>query len=83
MSPAGGITINDTFIPEGTTVVAPQYSLMRGMVSQIHVFEDTSLQELDERNFQNATEWIPERFSTKPELIHDKRAYVPWTTGTF
>lgn len=30
MSPAGGITINDTFIPEGTTVVVPQYSLMRG-----------------------------------------------------
>ncbi len=30
MAPRGGLSIKDMFIPEGTTIVVPQYSLMRG-----------------------------------------------------
>lgn len=30
LPPPGGITINNTFIPEWTTIVTPQFSLMRG-----------------------------------------------------
>lgn len=28
--PKGGMTVNGTFIPEGTTICTPQYSLFRG-----------------------------------------------------
>lgn len=35
----------------------------------------------DERNFVKALEWIPERFSTSPELTLDKSAFVPWSEG--
>ncbi len=37
--------------------------------------------ELDERNFVKPTEWIPERYTTQPELILDKSAFVPWNIG--
>lgn len=33
--------------------------------------------------FVNATDFIPERFSTKPELILDKKAWQPWSLGGF
>lgn len=35
----------------------------------------------DDRNFVRPADWIPERFSTRPELILDNGAFVPWTTG--
>lgn len=38
VSPSGGLWISNTFIPEGTTLVTPQYSLMRGMTV---ICEDT------------------------------------------
>ncbi|KAJ5540922.1 cytochrome P450 [Penicillium frequentans] len=33
--------------------------------------------------FVNATDFIPERFSTKPELILDKKAWQPWSLGEY
>ena len=30
LPPPGGLVINGTYIPEGTTLVTPQYSLLRG-----------------------------------------------------
>ena len=33
IAPRGGLLIGDTHIPEGTTVVVPQYSLLRGKSS--------------------------------------------------
>lgn len=32
LPPKGGIVLNNTYIPEGTTIVTPQYSLLRGMI---------------------------------------------------
>ncbi|KAK4233003.1 cytochrome P450, partial [Achaetomium macrosporum] len=61
-SPKGGMTISGTFIPEGTTICTPQYSLMR-----------------DEACFLQAEEWIPERFTTRPDLMPNKNAFVPWS----
>ena len=37
----------------------------------------------DERNFVHPEEWIPDRFTTRPELIHDQRAFVPWSAGKY
>lgn len=35
----------------------------------------------DKRNFVQPDDWIPERFTTRPELILDKRAFMPWGIG--
>lgn len=32
LSPAGGMTINGVYLPENTTIVTPQYSLMSGEI---------------------------------------------------
>ncbi|KAL5000904.1 cytochrome P450 [Aspergillus recurvatus] len=37
----------------------------------------------DERNFVRPLEWLPERFSTQPELILDKDAFAPWSIGKY
>jgi hypothetical protein len=31
--------------------------------------------------FEHATEFIPERWYSRPDLVHDKRAFAPFTTG--
>ena len=37
----------------------------------------------DERYFFQADEWIPERWFSKPELIKDGRAHIPFSIGPF
>ncbi|KAG9378273.1 CypX Cytochrome P450 [Pyrenophora tritici-repentis] len=64
LPPKGGLVIQGTFIPEGTTIVTPQYSILR-----------------DARNFLSPEAFIPERFTSKPDLIINKLAFVPWSTG--
>ncbi|KAI0553289.1 cytochrome P450 [Xylaria curta] len=64
LPPNEGITVNGVFIPKGTTLVTPQYSLHR-----------------DEKCFLEPEKWIPERFTSKPELILEKNAFVPWSIG--
>ncbi|KAL1848979.1 hypothetical protein Plec18167_006757 [Paecilomyces lecythidis] len=65
-TPKGGLTLNGIYIPKGTTVVTPQYSLMG-----------------DERNFIHPNNWIPERFTTHPELVLDKQGFVAWATRKY
>lgn len=38
LPPKGGMTINNTFIPEGTTIVTPQYSI-RGEANLSLIYE--------------------------------------------
>ncbi|KAL3471262.1 cytochrome P450 [Aspergillus californicus] len=37
----------------------------------------------DESNFTHANEFIPERFFSRPELIKEKDAFAPFSTGPF
>lgn len=37
----------------------------------------------DERAFLYPNEFIPERWTTRPELILDKSVYIPFNTGTY
>ena len=56
IAPCGGLLIGDTHIPEGTTVVVPQYSLLRGKPSQVieHVpsIDRLEISERDQRGAQ-------------------------------
>ncbi|KAE9379978.1 cytochrome P450 [Stipitochalara longipes BDJ] len=38
---------------------------------------------LDERYFERASEFLPERWTTAPELVKDKRAFAPFTIGMY
>ena len=98
IAPRGGLIISGTLIPEGTTIVVPQYSLLRGKspyectglpldrwsrtsekIGRVnHTYAGT-----DRRNFVKPDEWVPERFSTQPELVLDKSAFVPWSAGEY
>ena len=35
----------------------------------------------DARNFVQPNDFLPERFTTRPELILDEDAYMPWSAG--
>lgn len=37
----------------------------------------------DERNFPRGDEFIPERWTTRPELVEDASIYAPFSTGRF
>ena len=37
----------------------------------------------DERYFVNPDSWIPERWTTKSDLVKDKRAWIPFSIGPF
>ncbi|KND87186.1 Tryprostatin B 6-hydroxylase [Tolypocladium ophioglossoides CBS 100239] len=73
LPPRGGMTINGIYIPDNTTIVTPQHSLMRGQLS--FTIEGRT----DDRYFEKPEEWAPERFTTRPELILNKNAFIPWT----
>ncbi|KAI8633819.1 cytochrome P450 [Xylariaceae sp. FL1651] len=60
----GGIVVGGRFIPPGTTIYAPRYSIFRR--------EDC---------FERATEFVPERWSTEPQLVRNAAAFAPFSTG--
>jgi cytochrome P450 family 628 len=35
----------------------------------------------DERAFESPNEFIPERWTSRPELVRDKSVYIPFNTG--
>ena len=35
----------------------------------------------DERYFEKPHEWVPERWTSRPEMVRDRRAYLPFSTG--
>jgi len=65
-TPPSGISIGSTFIPGGTTVSMPFWSLGRL-----------------ESAFPNADAFIPERWTTSPELLKNKAAFIPFSTGAY
>ncbi|KAH8594231.1 putative benzoate 4-monooxygenase cytochrome P450 [Bisporella sp. PMI_857] len=66
ITPPQGIHIDGKFIPGGTTVLTPHYSIQRR--------EDC---------FVRANEFIPERWTTSPELTKDKEAFFAWSFGPY
>ncbi|KAH9900473.1 cytochrome P450 [Xylariomycetidae sp. FL2044] len=66
MTPPEGLQINSTYIPGGTTVLIPQYTISRR--------EDC---------FERASEFIPERWTSKPEMVKNKTAFMPWGLGPY
>jgi tryprostatin B 6-hydroxylase len=87
ITPPEGVTIDGTFIPGGSLVRVPLYSIARGMFDP-HIPELYWIPELkwvDERYWEHPTEFLPERWylPEKYPLTHkySATAFVPFWTG--
>lgn len=77
-----GILVGKTYIPPETTIVAPRYTIARRVyIVKCDARELQELTGLVESCFERATEFIPERWVEKPEMIKDKRAFNPFNLG--
>lgn len=97
MTPPEGIEVDGTFIPGGTIVQVPTYTMFRGKSQFGECFGDpgfgnstvviplvrflTCGGKTDERLFPQATEFIPDRWTTRPDMAKDPAAFVPFGTG--
>ncbi|KAK2616801.1 hypothetical protein QQS21_000178 [Conoideocrella luteorostrata] len=83
--------INETLrlhppVPSGTQRVTPPEGLQIG---DKHIPGDTIVQVpsytifRDARAFEKPTEFIPERWTTRPDLIKDKSAFIPFNIGPY
>ncbi|KAK5630392.1 hypothetical protein RRF57_006107 [Xylaria bambusicola] len=66
VTPPQGVTINNTYIPGGVTIVAPKYLIHRL-----------------ESSYESADQFIPERWTTLPDMVKDNRGYVPFSQGKY
>lgn len=85
LSPTGGLLIGGKFIPEGIAIFTPRYVIARCKCFKI-VCVPFSARRANlravESCFERAKEFIPERWSSKPEMVKDKRAWAPFSRGS-
>lgn len=78
-----GLKIDDTFIPPDTKIVAPRYPIFRSrLLNPLCSIAKLTCHTV-ESCFERATEFIPERWTTRPELIKDRRAFAPFGVGKY
>lgn len=87
-TPPEGMTIGEVYIPGNTIVSIPSYQIGRGVSLTIknkkkREREITDMYVSDERNFVRAKEFLPERWLSKPELILNRHAHMPFLTGPY
>ncbi|KAK1954598.1 cytochrome P450 [Colletotrichum sublineola] len=71
MTPPEGMEIEGVFIPGNTIIQVPTYTMLRGKFSP------------NKRLFSQADEFIPERWTTRPEMVIDPTVFVPFSTGQY
>lgn len=87
MTPAEGLQISENlFVPGDTIVQVPTYTLQRGTyftMSHVWLRSQADTISTDERNFELPNEFIPERWTSKPELVKNASVYSPFSIGKF
>lgn len=83
MAPPEGVTIDGTYIPGDVTLCTP--------IHCYHRSKSRSSREVDKfvrlmiptghKYWRYPNEFIPERWTTRPELIIDRRAFLPFSYG--
>lgn len=88
-TPTEGVHIGETFIPGDTVIQMPQYVMGHGkslsLVSPVFIFPPgTDLdRSTDESIYPQASSFLPERWSTRPDLVKDKDAFQPFSLGPY
>jgi cytochrome P450 len=73
-------------VPTGMTRNTPITGAQIGDVfvpGDVIVSVPTWSMQRDERYFERPNEWIPERWFSKPDLVRDRRAQIPFSIGPF
>ena len=79
-TPLEGSAIDGKFIPGTTTVLIPHYSLgRRKSLSELHLSVAESF--VVESCFERADEFVPGRWYSEPQMVKDKRAFIPFSAG--
>jgi tryprostatin B 6-hydroxylase len=81
--PKGGLTIAGQYIPAETVIFAPRYTIARRKCRLITLGSRTLITYPVEDCFERASEFVPERWNSKPEMVKNKRAYEPFSFGWF
>ena len=81
--PEGGTNVGDVHIPQGANFWMPQYVIGRGRCSLLEGGPTNMLTRyVDEEFYDNALEFIPERWYSKPEMIKHKNAFAVFSLGS-
>lgn len=85
VTPPEGLQIGDIHVPGDTIITVPTYTLNRGKF-RAHLRPGrvglTSLgHALDPRFYVHPDDFIPERWTTRPELTKDPSLFVPFSIG--
>ncbi|KAM0541239.1 hypothetical protein ACHAPJ_013327 [Fusarium lateritium] len=80
-----GLMIGDTRVPGNTIVQVPLHTVHRGMFSPQYPTVQQRLTKVgtDERHFERPLEFIPERWTTSPELTKDSSVFIPFSIGRY
>jgi cytochrome P450 len=81
-----GVMVAGTYIPPYTTIVTPRYSIARRKPLPNYLISENKsawklIFYLVESSFERAKEYIPERWTNKPGMVRDKRAFQPFNLG--
>ena len=97
-SPPEGVEIAGQFIPGNITIVSPRYTMGRRTSSPFlrnpciilssvqhgnKTLANLSLPTTVDKSFARASEFVPERWYSRPEMVADKRAFTPFSIGRF
>jgi cytochrome P450 len=84
-TPKEGSYVGDTFIPGDTTIQMPGYVIGHGEFSHLFtpLLSCLLTSETDNEVYPSADSFIPERWSSRPDLIKHKDAFQPFSSGPF
>jgi cytochrome P450 len=84
-TPKEGVKINDMFIPGDITLCTPFWALHRCKTSHVPCPSISILRHSQQapKCFAQPLDFIPERWSSRPELVLQKGAYIPFGNGAY
>jgi cytochrome P450 len=71
--------VGEVFIPGNTIVQVPFHTIFRGMM--IPILYPTVLIDIDARFFEKPADFIPERWTSRRDLVKNKAVFIPFSTG--
>lgn len=81
-----GVTIRDVHIPPHTTVLTPLYTISRRESRPIPYLTDIKLTlkcHPGEDCFEQGSSFIPDRWTTRPEMVRNAAAHAPFSLGKY
>ena len=83
-TPPEGTIIGGRFIPGHTTIIAPRAITSRRKSTRQFILSELYLpgrRFIVESCYEQPNEFVPERWTTRPEMIRDKSTFVPFGLG--